>query len=183
MKYKKTHILILLAAVIFLHGIPHAFAAADVCPAGDFDPATCPNGPGTPMVTGGTQAPLTTGGTQSPASMTYTTLQNPLCGPDNQSCSNSTLGGLISTFVTIFSYLVILFAVLMLIWTGLQYILARGNPEEMKKQTVRLGYIIIGIATVIGARVLITLIIDTLQASGTVSPDVIHSAQNALNNP
>ena len=106
-----------------------------------------------------------------PSGATTFTLQNPL--------KVDSVGGLISTFVQVFSYLVILFAVLMLIWTGLQYILARGNPERMKELTGRLGWILIGIAVVVGAGVLVTLVINTLQATGTINPQVMQSVQTA----
>lgn len=99
------------------------------------------------------------------------TLQNPL--------KVNSIGEFIQNAVEIFSYLVILLAVLAFIWTGLQYILARGNTEKMKEATKRLGYIVIGVAIVLGARLLITVAINTLQATGTVNPKIIQSGLNA----
>ncbi|MEN9912985.1 MAG: Type secretion system pilin [Candidatus Parcubacteria bacterium] len=92
------------------------------------------------------------------------------------------VGGLIQSFVEIFSYIVVLAAVLALIWVGLKFILARGNPEEMNRLKGWLSWIIIGVAVVIGARIIIQVVINTLSASGVVDQRTIQSAQNALNN-
>ena len=100
------------------------------------------------------------------------TLTNPL--------EVNSIGEFVQNAVSIFSYLVILLAVLAFIWTGLQYILARGNTEKMKEATKRLGYIVIGVAIVIGARLLIQVVINTLQATGTINPKVIESTQKAI---
>jgi cytochrome bd-type quinol oxidase subunit 2 len=100
------------------------------------------------------------------------TLQNPL--------KVKSLGGLIEAFVEVFSYLVILFAVLALVYVGLQYILARGNPERMKELSNWLLWIMIGVAVVIGSRILVSVVINTLGNSGVVDQKVIQSANNAL---
>ena len=102
------------------------------------------------------------------------TLQNPL------SSKFDSVGGLLQGFIEIFSYLIILFAVLALIWTGLQYVLARGNPDEMTRLSNQLLYIVIGVAVVIGARLIIEIVINTLSATGTINSNVINSAQNAI---
>jgi uncharacterized membrane protein len=132
-------------------------------------PAGSGNISGTPS---GSTAPVGAGsisGTQKTFALT-----NPLKGI-------TSVGGLVNKFIEIVSYLLILFAVLMIIWTGLQMILARGNPAKLTEEGKRLGWILIGVALVIGARVIITVIINTLQASGTVDPRVIQSTQKALN--
>ena len=41
-------------------------------------------------------------------------------------------------------------------------------------------YIVIGVAIIIGARIIVEVVINTLQATGTVSPGVINNAHNAL---
>lgn len=102
------------------------------------------------------------------------TLQNPLSNNLNS------VGSLVNKFVEIFSYLVILFAVIMLIWTGLQYIVAQGNSERLKELTKRLTWILIGIAIVIGARIMVMIIINTLQATGTVNQQTLQSVNNAV---
>jgi hypothetical protein len=121
----------------------------------------------------GSQGIPTTQSTSNSTQQTFT-LQNPL------SSKFDSVGGLLQGFIEIFSYLIILFAVLALIWTGLQYVLARGNPEEMKRLSNQLLYIVIGVAVVIGARLIIEIVINTLSASGAVNSNVINSTQNAL---
>lgn len=104
------------------------------------------------------------------------TLQNPLSSKYNS------VGGLIGGFVQIFSYLVIIFAVLAIVWTGLQFILARGNSDRLKELKNQLFFILIGVAVVIGARVIITLVLNTLQSTGIANQDVIQKAKNAALN-
>lgn len=103
------------------------------------------------------------------------TLSNPLRKDINS------VGSLIQAFVEIFSYLVILFAVLALVWVGLQFILARGDAERMKELKNWLTRIVIGIAIVIGARVIVTVIINTLQATETVDKGTFQSVSNVIN--
>ncbi len=68
----------------------------------------------------------------------------------------------------------------MLIWVGLQFVLAQGKPERMKELKNWLLWIVIGVAIVIGARIIVTVVINTLEATGTVSPRVIENANNAI---
>lgn len=100
------------------------------------------------------------------------TLSNPL--------KVDSVAGLVQNFVEIFSYVVIIIAVLLLIWVGLQFILARGDSAKMKELKEWLFWIVIGVAVVIGARVIVEIVINTLSATG-VDPNVINSARNALN--
>lgn len=90
------------------------------------------------------------------------------------------IGELVKTAVQVFSYIVIILAVLAFIWVGLQYILARGKPEKMKELSGWLGYIIIGVAVVLGAQIMITMVINTLKSTGVVDERVIQSANDAL---
>lgn len=101
------------------------------------------------------------------------TLKNPL--------KVNSIGELVQNFVEIFSYIVILGAVLALIWVGLQFILARGNPAKMTELKGWLFWILIGVAVVIGARLIIQVVINTLAASGAVDQRTIQSAQKAAN--
>lgn len=120
-----------------------------------------------------TQVPGGTPPAQSSTQPTFT-ISNPLDSKFN------TVGALVDGFVTIFAYLVIILAVILIIWTGLQYILASGNPDKMKKASIQLGWLVIGIAIVIGARLIVHIVINTLQATGTVNQNVIQNANNAL---
>ncbi len=91
----------------------------------------------------------------------------------------SSIGDLVKSGLQVFSYIAVLFAVLMLIVVGFQYIMARGNPDAMKKASQWLLYIVIGLAIVIGARIAVDIVINTLGATGVVDPNVIQSARNA----
>jgi len=102
-------------------------------------------------------------------------LQNPLAGVNS-------VGQLVGKAAEIFSYIVILFAVLVLVWTGLQYILARGNAEKMKELSNRLLWIVIGIAIVIGARIIVEIVINTVASTGVVKPEIIDQANRAIRN-
>jgi len=132
--------------------------------------------------------------TQSPTSPTNSLTTQPPTSPSNSSVSSNvfylqnplsskfnSVGGLVQGFLEIFSYIVVLFAVLALIWVGLKFVLAQGNPEEMKKLKDWLLWIVVGVAIVIGARIIVSVVINTLQATGTVNQNVIDNANNALN--
>jgi hypothetical protein len=106
------------------------------------------------------------------------TLKNPLCPDSTPDCM--TVGKLVQKFVEVVSYLAIIFAVVLLIWTGLQFILARGAPDKIKEARNRLIAILIGVAIVIGARVIITVVVNTLEATGTVNDGTLRSARDAI---
>lgn len=126
----------------------------------------------TPAQTGGagtSDTPAQTGGVDSSNSFF---LQNPL--------QVDSIGEFVMTALEVFTYLVVLAAVLMLIYVGLRFVLAMGNTEEITKRKSQLLWIVIGIALVIGARIIVAVVINTLEATGTVSPGVINSANDAL---
>lgn len=114
----------------------------------------------------------TVGGITNNTNGTFT-LSNPL--------KVNSIGDLIQNFVEIFSYLVILLAVLALIYVGFLYIVSQGKPEKRKELNNWLFYIVIGVAVVISARLIVNVVINTLSATGTVNPNVIQSAKNAAN--
>lgn len=103
-----------------------------------------------------------------------TTLTNPLKGVNS-------ISDLILTFMKIISYLAVIFGVIMLMWVGLQFVLAQGNPEEIKKRSNQLLWVVVGIGVILGARILVSVMINTLQATGTINPEITRSAQNAIN--
>ena len=82
--------------------------------------------------------------------------------------------------MVIVSYLAVIFGVLMIIWIGLQFVLAQGKPEELKKHREQLLWVIVGIGVILGAKVLVTVVINTLQATGTINSTVINNTSNAL---
>ncbi len=93
----------------------------------------------------------------------------------------NSIGGLVKGFVEIFSIVAVLFATLALIWVGFRFILARGDSTKMNELKDWLMYIVIGVAVVIGARVIIQVVINTLSATGTVNQGVIQNVQKAVN--
>lgn len=105
-------------------------------------------------------------------------------GLSNPLKANS-IGEVVLDFVQIFSYVVILLAVLALIYVGFQYVIAsaQGASDKIKELHGYLLYIVIGIAIVIGARVIVQVVINTLSATGTVDSGIINSANNALKTP
>lgn len=104
------------------------------------------------------------------------TLQNPLRSDINS------IGALVQAFVEIITYIAIIVAVLAFIWVGFQYVTsaATGNATKIKDLHNKLMWLVIGVAVVISARVIIQVVINTISATGTVSPTVIQSANNAL---
>ncbi|MDB5239213.1 MAG: hypothetical protein JWO00_548 [Candidatus Parcubacteria bacterium] len=122
-----------------------------------------------------TQSNFGNSDTQSNTRTSVFYLQNPLDSKYN------TIGGLISGFIDIFTYLVVIFAVLMIIYVGLRFVMARGNMTEIKERKDQLLWLMVGLAIVIGARILVSVVINTLQATGVVSPSVINNAHNGLN--
>ena len=101
------------------------------------------------------------------------TLQNPL--------KVNSVGELIQVLIEIFSYVAILFAVLMFIYIGFQYVTnaAQGNASRIKELHNQLMWLIVGVAIVIGARVMIQIVINTLSATGVVDSGIIQSANKA----
>lgn len=132
------------------------------------DPTQLPNSPVPTTQTAGN-----TGSVSSKSGVF--TISNPLSDRFNS------VGGIIEGFVKIFSYLVVIMAVLALVWVGFQMILAQGRPERLSELKNWLLYIVIGVAIVIGAPIIINVVINTLEASGTVNPAVIQSAKKAAN--
>ena len=113
--------------------------------------------------------------TAANGSSTMSYLSDPL------SSKIKSVGDLVQTIAQIFAYIAVIIGVLALIWTGLQYVLAQGNSERIKELKSQLLWIVVGIAIVIGARIIIGIVINTLSATGTVDQNIINNAQNALN--
>jgi uncharacterized protein involved in response to NO len=126
-------------------------------------------------------APVNPSGTSAqgnaPSNNGTFTLSNPL--------KVDSIGGLVITLLEVVTYVLILFAVLALIFVGFRYVLyaSQGNAEGIKKQHTALLWLVVGITVLIGARVIVQVVINTLSATGTVSPSIIQGAQNALKTP
>lgn len=148
---------------------------------------TTPGGPSSPTtgtVPGGPSSPnmgTVPGGPSSPnmgtGNFSSFYIQNPLNSRFNS------IGGIIDGFLEIFTYLAVLFAVLMLIWLGFQMVLARGNATKLKELKTALLWVVIGVAIVIGARIIVKVVVNTLEATNIVSSGVIQNANNALRRP
>lgn len=159
MKISNKILFVLILAVFFSFNFNFVFGQSGV---------TAPTGD-----TGsGVTAP--TGATTSPSSSGIFTIQNPL--------KVDSIGGLINLFVELFTYLVILLAVLMFIYVGFKYVLysSQGNTKGISELHSQLFWLVVGVAVVIGARFIIEIIINTLSATGAISPGVIDSANNAI---
>lgn len=176
--------MLLLAAIFttaLLAASPHAFAQTD------------PENPGTDIgASGGSRsepASPSGGSKTEPASPSGGSryYDGPSGGPSTDGTTFyiqsplkfNNVGELVNGVIEIFTYLVILLAVLMLIWVGFKFVLAQGNVEEMKKLKNMLLWIVVGVAVVIGARIIVKVVINTLEATG-VDKNVIQSANNAL---
>ncbi len=92
----------------------------------------------------------------------------------------NSVGELVNKFADIFSYVVILFAVLAIVYVGFRFVIAQGKPDELNTLKTWLGWIVVGVAIVIGARMIIRIVINTLSATKTVDQGVIDSANRAL---
>lgn len=161
MKYmKKAFILSIITAFVFMVAVtPVVYADGTV-------------GNSTPAGSAGNQTPSGSVGNQN-----SNTLTNPLAGSGVNS-----VGALVKKAVEIFSYVAILIAVLALIWVGFQFVLARGDSGKMKELKSWLFWIVVGVAVVIGARLIVNIVINTLGASNAIDQRIIHSAQDAVNN-
>ncbi len=168
LKIKIVTLLAIGTVVLPLIGFAQATVPSSPTSSGGITGASTPPPGG---ITGGTTVPDTSSLNQTNTNVV--TLKNPLQNVNS-------ISDLILAFMKIVSYLAVIVGVLMLMWVGLQFVLARGNPEELKKRSNELLWIIIGIAVILGARILISVIINTLQATGTVNPAIIQSAQSVI---
>ncbi len=91
------------------------------------------------------------------------TLPNPLNGV----CSISDLLYLIANIAT---YIGVILAVLALIWVGFKFVAAQGNAEKITEAKRYFFYIIIGVAILIGASAIISILKNTLTSAGVVQP-------------
>lgn len=74
----------------------------------------------------------------------------------------SDIPSLIKGLVDIILKLATILAVLALVWVGLKFILAQGNPTEIAKARQALWWVIIGIAILFGAQIIVEIIKGTL---------------------
>lgn len=91
------------------------------------------------------------------------------------------IGELLNNFADLAAFVLVLVAVVLIIFTGFQFVAAQGKPEELKRLGVKLGYIILGVGIVIGARLIINVVINTLEATGAVNQSTVDNARGAAN--
>ncbi|MFZ2038643.1 MAG: TrbC/VirB2 family protein [Minisyncoccia bacterium] len=83
-----------------------------------------------------------------------TALENPLKA-DN-------LDQLVAQGMNIVIYLGAIVAVLAIIWVGFMYVRAMGKPEKIKEAHKAFLYTVIGIAILVGAQVITTIVTNTI---------------------
>ena len=112
----------------------------------------------------------------SPA-LTTSNHSNSTC-PANQLCNPlkvNSVQAILFLIVNIAMYIGVILAVLALIWVGFKFIAAQGNSEKLKDARSFFYAVIIGIAILIGASAIVTIIENTLTAAGVVKPGVFGS--------
>ena len=83
-----------------------------------------------------------------------TSIDNPL--------EATSLDGLVAKGMDIVIYIGAIVAVLAIIWVGFMYVKAMGKPEKIKDAHKAALYTAIGIAILVGAQVITTIIINTI---------------------
>ena len=74
----------------------------------------------------------------------------------------TSLDALVARGMDIVIYVGAIVAVLAIIWVGFMYVRAMGKPEEIKKAHKAALYTIIGVAILVGAKVITTIVINTI---------------------
>lgn len=57
-------------------------------------------------------------------------------------------------------------AVLFIVWAGFKFVFAQGNPGELEKAKKNFFYVIIGLAIFVGASLIASVIVNTVQQLG-----------------
>lgn len=89
-------------------------------------------------------------------------IQNPLR-------NTSSVSELIATFVDWIINLGVVVVVLAFVYTGFQYVAARGNPDGIKKAHAAFLWTVVGTLVLIGAKVLTEVIKNTLTQGGVIT--------------
>jgi hypothetical protein len=109
--------------------------------------------------------PATTGSTNT------TCPANQLCNP----LKVNSIQDALFLIVNIATYIGVILGVLALIWVGFKFIAAQGNSEKLTEARKFFYAVIIGIAILIGASAIITIIKNTLTTAGVVQSGVFGS--------
>lgn len=127
--------------------------------------------------TGPYYAPNTTGNSGFPNSQGSNSLPNTTgnsptnCGSGNCSVANplgstTSLCGLLQKLFQGVVAIAIPIAVLFIIWSGFQFVLAQGQPKKLQKARQNFLYTIVGIGIFLGAWLIATVIAATVNAVG-----------------
>jgi hypothetical protein len=118
--------------------------------------------------------PVTPTGTTNTNPTAPTGTTNSTC-PANQLCNPlkvSSIQAVLYLIVSIATYIGVILAVLALIWVGFKFIAAQGNPEKLSEARKFFYAVVIGIAILIGANAIITIMENTLTSAGVVQSGV-----------
>ena len=88
------------------------------------------------------------------------------CSVVNPLGSTTSLCGLLKKLFEAVVAIAIPIAVLFIIWSGFQFVLAQGNPKKLAEARRNFYYTLIGIAIFLGAWLLATIIASTINAVG-----------------
>ncbi len=88
------------------------------------------------------------------------------CSVSNPLGSTTSLCGLLKKLFEAVVAIAIPIAVLFIIWSGFQFVLAQGRPKELAKARRNFYYTLIGIAVFLGAWLLASIIASTVNALG-----------------
>lgn len=89
-------------------------------------------------------------------------LTNPLNLPDDAS-----LIDVLNMIVDAAMYIAIPVIVILIIYTGLLFVMAQGNETKIKEAKQMFFYVIIGTAIILGAKVLVAIVENTMNALNT----------------
>jgi type IV secretory pathway VirB2 component (pilin) len=104
-------------------------------------------------------------GSQTPCSSN----SNAICNPLNSSDITALLTNLVNIAIPIGAII----AVIMFIYVGFKFIFAQGKPEAIKDAWKWFGYVAIGTAILIGAKVIVSIMESTLTSAGLVKQGLL----------
>lgn len=121
---------------------------------------------------GGNQDPVDNGGNQDPIKTPTNNNPAPASGATdfnlqvriNNPLKVDTIEGAIQLFMNAILRIAIPFIIIFFIWSGLSFILARGNPEKIKTAKKMFWYTIIGTLLILGAWTITNAIIGTVNS-------------------
>ena len=94
---------------------------------------------------------------------------NAICNPLNSSDITTLLTDLVNIAIPIGAVI----AVIMFVYVGFKFIFAQGKSEAIKDAWKWFGYVAIGTAILLGAKVIVTIMESTLTSAGVVQPGLL----------